>query len=732
MTAVYTCLKLMCKKFFFLCLITTSLIFQWGCNTRDKSAISIDYPKIERILLEGNYFGQVVRDEFSNLHNLKEPTVRTWFSAQDSLTESFFKQNKLYQDYVRQFTALDDNESLVLDFLSISESGRFFYTKEDSLTNISHIYYRDGYTSNEDQILSETDFPYQDQNISYLKPSYDGSKLAIGFKKEGDFASTVRIFDVTQKKLLDDVISQINPSFGGVEWLPDGDSFIYLYFPVVNQELPGYKKNSYSILHQIGEPSNMGTAIFGKSSGLDIIPDFYPKVKIGSQKDKYVIGYVARSDSFYDAYIANVSDVNKGQPNWKLLYTSADKIYNNMGELQGDNFYFLQSVNSGNRLCSTKLGQPNFQNPEVIAESISNDIVEKFDIAGSNIYYSRVLNGVSTSLFRIDAQGQTLKLKLPFAAGSAYFEYRSVYENDFWVTLDGWTSEPRRYRITSEGELLLENFGREMEYPQFKNLISEQITVKSHDGVEVPLSLIYDKNLAKDGSHEVFINVYGAYGDSMSPFFFPIFLEWAAQGGILAFPHVRGGGEKGEAWHLDGMKSKKYNSWKDLIACTEALIALKFTSQGKISLYTSSAGGIAAGMAINERPDLYSSFIAEVPRLHPFGLETATTASSTSYLEYGTVKDSTECVGLMAMDPYINLDKTNTYPATLLFLSYNDDRIPLWDGGKYIAKLQTGKNKNIPYLMDIDYNSGHEDYSAYDAYISLYAKMFSFAKSNMK
>ena len=256
--------------------------------------------------------------------------------------------------------------------------------------------------------------------------------------------------------------------------------------------------------------------------------------------------------------------------------------------------------------------------------------------------------------------------------------------------------------------------------------------ITSHDGVEVPLSLVYKQGMERNSANEVFIYVYGAYGESMSPFFSPIFLDWAEQGGVLAFPHVRGGGEKGKEWHEQGMKNLKYNSWKDLIACTEALINLNLTEAGLISLYTSSAGGITAGMAVNERPDLFSSFIAEVPRLNPLGLESSSTASSTSYLEYGTVKDSTEFTGLLKMDPYLNIRSQMLYPAVLVMPSYNDDRIPLWDSGKYIAKLQNSNHTNNPVLMDINYQNGHESVGDYDESVQLYSKIFSFAKSNMK
>lgn len=180
------------------------------------------------------------------------------------------------------------------------------------------------------------------------------------------------------------------------------------------------------------------------------------------------------------------------------------------------------------------------------------------------------------------------------------------------------------------------------------------------------------------------------------------------------------------------MKNLKYNSWKDLNACVEALVERGFTRKGLIALYTSSAGGITGGMAVNERPDLYSSFIAEVPRLNPLGLESSSTARSTSYLEYGSVKDSIEFAGLLKMDPYLNIVQHRKYPATLVMPSYKDDRIPLWDSGKYVAKLQNANVADTPILMDIDYENGHESNGDFDDVIQLYSKIFSFAKSNMR
>ena len=170
---------------------------------------------------------------------------------------------------------------------------------------------------------------------------------------------------------------------------------------------------------------------------------------------------------------------------------------------------------------------------------------------------------MEVSLWEINDKNQVKQLETPFSPGFVTFFGGSVCNNFIGAELDGWTSDYTRFFISEEGSFKKRRNTRRT-YPtlNFKISFPEQIMVKSHDGVEVPLSLIYRKDIELNSKNEVFIYVYGAYGESMSPFFYPIFLDWAARGGILAFPHVRGGGEKGKEWHTQGMKTLKYNSWK--------------------------------------------------------------------------------------------------------------------------------------------------------------------------
>lgn len=702
------------------------------CYSQQRGSFHFDYPKISKKPTTETYHGIEIIDEYANLKKLEDHEVQNWFKAQDSLAESYFARNSFMNQYLKRFKKYQDHAQSTISMVRISENGNYFYLKYDNSLKYEKLYYREKLSDDEIELFDPSEYINKDLSITYLNPSFDGKKIAVGFNGNGDFASTVILYNLETKEVLKDVITNINPDFGGIEWLPDSSGFIYLYFPEIDYSQPGYKKNSFSVIHKLGENPADRKPIFQASENIKISEDFYPKVKIGSSLDQYIIGYVASSDDYYDGYIAKLSNVFKGKPEWKPFFRKEDRVFYDQGEVRGEEFIFRQGNDEGNLLARVSIKNPDFDDPDIFTEGSSDNPIVQFGVTKDKIYFIRSLYGAKVSLYVITKLNEIKQLNPPFEPGYASFFGESVKDNNIAVGMDGWTSDYTRFLIYEDGIFSEEALYTQTVHPEFENIISKEIMVTSHDGIEVPLSLVYKRGLDKNSKNEVFIYVYGAYGESMNPFFSPIFLDWAAQGGILAFPHVRGGGEKGKKWHEQGMKNLKFNSWKDLIACTEALIDLNYTSDGLISLYTTSAGGITAGMAVNERPDLFSSFIAEVPRLNPLGLESSNTSSSTSYLEYGRVQDSTEFSGLLKMDPYLNIRSDITYPAILVMPSYNDDRIPLWDSGKYIAKLQNNYQIYNSVIMDIDYQNGHESSGDYDESVRLYSKIFSFAKSNMK
>ena len=499
-------------------------------------------------------------------------------------------------------------------------------------------------------------------------------------------------------------------------------------FPNVESSSENFKKGSFSRLHFLGKDFESDIKVFQHSKSTDSAYTTYPKLSIASNKSKFVIGYLANAENFYNSYITSVEDLMRGTPSWKPFFTKADSIFWDQGVIKDQYFIYRKATANGNKLNRVSILNPNFKSPEILAIGSSDNPILDFTVNQNAIYYTRSKFGVEGQLFKIENNGKHSEIELPNNPGDIEFLSSSQQSDIMSIGIDSWTTDYQRFILEADGLTREESLNTTTDFPQFENIQSSLLQVKGYDGELIPLSLVYQGDLKGLKSRPIFMYVYGAYGDIMSPFYSPIFLDWVAKGGVLAFPHVRGGGEKGEKWHEMGMKLLKHNSWEDLNSCADYLIKKGYTSPNGIALYTSSAGGITAGMAVNKKPNLYSAFIAEVPRMNPYSLESSEFSTSSSFTEYGTVKDSLEYYGLLNMDPYLNLKQHQKYPATLMMPSSGDDRIPLWDTGKYIARLQLYDSDSSPKFLDINYNSGHDNTGSYEDYLKTYAKIFAFAR----
>jgi prolyl oligopeptidase len=252
------------------------------------------------------------------------------------------------------------------------------------------------------------------------------------------------------------------------------------------------------------------------------------------------------------------------------------------------------------------------------------------------------------------------------------------------------------------------------------------VKAKSWDGTMVPLSIVFKKGTKLDGSNPTVLDGYGSYGITTDPFFDPVSLAWFEHGGILAFAHVRGGGEYGEEWHLAGKKLTKPNTWKDAIACAQYLIDQKYTSPAKLAILGGSAGGILVGRAITERPDLFAVAFDEVPDSDTLRSEFSPNGPP-NIPEFGTVTEPDGFKALYEMSAYDHIKDGTPYPAVMVTTGWNDPRVVSWQPGKMAARLQAATSSGKPVLLRVDYDAGHGIGSTKTQRDELHGDIFSFA-----
>jgi len=219
----------------------------------------------------------------------------------------------------------------------------------------------------------------------------------------------------------------------------------------------------------------------------------------------------------------------------------------------------------------------------------------------------------------------------------------------------------------------------------------------------VPLTLVQPKDA--QGAQTTLVEAYGSYGISELADFSLRRAAAIREGISYGVCHVRGGGELGEAWRLGGKDANKHNTWQDIIACGEDLIARGITTKEKLFILGGSAGGITMGRAMTERPDLFAGVLDLVPDANMLRAEFQVSGPA-NIPEFGTVTTQEGFMNLQDMDSIQHVRKGTRYPAILITTGLNDPRVSPWSPGKFAASLQAAGTPN-PVLLRIDEEAGH-------------------------
>lgn len=237
---------------------------------------------------------------------------------------------------------------------------------------------------------------------------------------------------------------------------------------------------------------------------------------------------------------------------------------------------------------------------------------------------------------------------------------------------------------------------------------SERLWVAAADGTKVPVSLVYRKDKRKPGPQPLLLYGYGSYGFPNDPRFASARLSLLDRGVIYAIAHIRGGGDLGRQWYLDGKLGKKMNTFTDFVACAEALVKQGYTQPSQLIIHGASAGGLLVGAATNLRPDLFMAVVAQVPFVDVINtmLDATLPLTTEEYIEWGNPNKADEYAWIRTYSPYDNL-RPAAYPALLAKTAINDSQVPYWEAAKYVAKLRTMNSGSSPVLFDINMTAGH-------------------------
>jgi prolyl oligopeptidase len=705
-----------CLTLIFAALVASLVTPDMFRQTAAQDPLAITRPPVAPVRpVVDDYFGTKVTDPYRYMERLDDPEVAKWMMAQNDYARRVLGRISGRDQLLARIEQLDNSVPARIGGIVRLATGRYFYYKLLSTESVAKLYMRDGMNSQETpgqetllvdpQRISGKDTP---SAINYFWPSSDGRYVVYGISLGGSEKAVLHIMDTETGRDTGETIDRADLN-DRVGWLPGSRSFIYNRMQKLQPHAPEEDReiNSRAYLHVIGSNPEHDMAVFGigLSPLVKVEPADIPVVATFPDVP-FAFGTVVHgSQNEISLYEAPLDSVGTQSTPWRKV-CDVDDAVTNMA-VRGDDLWLLTHKDASKfKVIHTHLSHPDLVHADVVvppSEAVITNLA-----AAQDALYVQLRDGAAERLLRISYEvgSKPELIVLPYD-GSIGLYPTDVRAPGVVFELSAWTKANRFYQYDPKTKNVVDTKLRpSAPFDNPEDIESEEVKVPAKDGTFIPLSIIHRRGLKLDGSNAVLLNGYGAYGTSLDAYYDPVNLAWLERGGVLAFAHVRGGGEFGDDWHKAGQKLTKPNTWHDFIACAEYLIEMKYTSPAQLAGEGESAGGILIGRSITERPDLFAAALIEVGFTDALRGELEQDGPG-EIPEWGTVKDPDGFKGLYEMSAYAHVKNGVRYPAVMLTTGRNDPRVAPWESDKMTARLQAATTSGKPILLRVDYEAGH-------------------------
>jgi prolyl oligopeptidase len=666
------------------------------------------------------YHGQKVADPYRWLENASDPAVKMWSQAQNTRTRA-------YLDALPARPALKDKLTKLITATSPS-----YYALHAAGDQIFAMYNQPPKQQPMLAVLPASADPASarivlDPNqlnakgttaIDWYVPSHDAKRVAVSLSENGSEDGSIHVFDVATGKQVGEVVPRVQyPTGGGsLAWRADDQGFWYTRYP--GEERPEADRHFYQhvAFHEIGKDPAKDTFSIGKE-----FPKVAEIVLDNAEQPDWALASVANGDGGEFAHWLMAPDGK-----WTQVTRFEDKVAR--VALAGDAVFLLSRKNAPRgkvlRLSLNNLSLASAV--EVVPEAalaIDNDGAGALTVTPKHLFVRYIDGGPSRAAI-FDHAGKRLG-DLPLPEVAALSEIAAVGDDVLYqVTTYLTPAHFSRYHAASgkstDTKLRITS---PVEFPDMEVV---RAFVFSKDGTKIPLNIIRKRGLKLDGANPTLLYGYGGYGVSMTPFFLGAQRRaWFDAGGVYVVANLRGGGEYGENWHLQGNLTRKQNVFDDFLASAQFLIDRKYTSPAHLAIMGGSNGGLLVGAAWTQRPELFRAAVSQVGIYDMLRVELDPNGTF-NVTEFGTVKDEPQFRALYAYSPYHNVHDGTAYPAILTMTGENDGRVNPMQSRKMTARMQAANPNGRPVFLRTSAESGHGQGSALSVRIDEYADYLSF------
>jgi prolyl oligopeptidase len=699
-------------------------------NLRAVAAEPLVYPPAARGPVVEDYFGTKVADPYRWLEDLDSAQTRAWVSAEKTLTDSYLDALPSRHGIAESLKALSNFEKFGTPF---REGDLYFYTRNTGLQDQAVLYVTKTLSNKTPAIALDPNALARGGHgngaaavVGYVV-SQDGALLAYGISVAGSDWTEWHLRDLRSGRDLPDLL-RFSKYYAPV-FTRDGKGLFYSAFPAppAGQELSAQDIGNALYYHAVGTPVSADRAVLSNPAHPDW--QYEPHLSPAGRWLVVEVGQGEVGDTGKEDVDLLDLDHPGSAPAPIIEGFQAGYVY--VGE-DGGRIYFLTTEGAPRgRVIAIDPARPQREHwSTVIPES--GDAIPVTEPSVSLVDHQLIVRTLHDAHTRVITYGldggRRHEVQLPGPGTALGFAGHPDQRETFYTFTDLITP-PTVYRYDLEkGESSVFRAPRVAFDPAA--LEEHQVFYAGRDGVRIPMMLAYRKGLKLDGSNPVLLYGYGGFGIPVVPGFRAHWLQWIEMGGIFAIANIRGGGEYGDAWHRQAIRTHKQVVFDDFIAAGEWLIAQRYTSREKLAILGGSNGGLLMGACLTQRPDLYGAVVAEVGVMDMLRFDRFGQGAGWSG-DYGSPHDPEDFKALVRYSPVHNVRSGVKYPATLVVTGDHDTRVMPMHSFKFAAALQAAQAGPAPILLDVETSSGHGGSPALTQAINQWADIYAFLVRNL-
>jgi oligopeptidase B len=657
----------------------------------------LSYPTAPKRPYEITQHGNTRIDNYYWMRDRSDPEVLKYLHAENDYLEEIMGHTKSLQEtlYAEMKGRIKETDSTVPE-----KRGEYFYYSRTQEGKQYPIYCRKkGSLEGSEEILLDQNLLAEGKSfcsIGALTVSPDEKKLAFSLDVEGGEIYTIYIKDLTTGILYPEVIPNTYSSVyvhTGVEWANDSQSVFYLILDA--------SERPYKVLrHRLGTEPEQDELILQDDD------EAYSLFIHKSRDGKFIFTNHHSTRATEMRFLA--ADEPEGE--LKVLSPRREGVEYFAAHHEG-NFYIITNDQAENfKLMKASVGAPEREDWEEVIPHREDVLIDYVDTFKDFLVLYERRNGLrQIRITHVGTPTNVRYIEFPEPAYSVDLEANPDFAtNILRFTYSSPITPPSvidYHMDTGQWELIKQDIPDGYDRAQYS---TERIHATALDGKQIPISIVYKKDLKKDGNNPTLLYGYGSYGSVIDADFNSQRLSLLDRGFVFAIGHIRGGSDLGRAWYESGKMLNKKNSFTDFIACAEHLIQQGFTSNKKLAILGGSAGGLLVSACLTMRPDLFQAVINKVAFVDVVTTMSDPTIPLTSleWDEWGNPQVREHFEYMLSYSPYDNVRPT-AYPHILITTGLNDPRVAYWEPAKFAAKLREMKTDNNILLLHTNYDAGH-------------------------